>query len=166
LAAHGHRDGRASKARRDKGSPWCAPSGTACRGQSAPASARCERRSANPPAATLLTGQAVRELAPARTRLCLVCSLFGGAPCRSLHGRASSLGERPRPPATMRLRLFGATWPTASHPLGRRTSVRGPTTIDHHRRGFEKEPGVAAVCRGREHFVYVWKRSRLTVWLD
>ncbi|EJC71330.1 hypothetical protein Rleg5DRAFT_7184 [Rhizobium leguminosarum bv. viciae WSM1455] len=76
---HGHRDGRVGEARRDQACHKCAPSGTACRGQSVPGSARCERRSANPPAATLLTGQAVRELAPARTRLRLVCSLFGGA---------------------------------------------------------------------------------------
>lgn len=51
-----------------------------------PGSARSERRDANPPAAALLTGQAVRELAPARTRLCLVCSLFGGAPLPWAHG--------------------------------------------------------------------------------
>ncbi|WP_245460503.1 hypothetical protein [Rhizobium leguminosarum] len=44
-----------------------------------PDSARSERRCANPPAAALLTGQAVRELAPARERLRLVCSLFWSA---------------------------------------------------------------------------------------
>jgi len=37
--------------------------GAACRAQSVPGSAS-RRRDANPPAATLLTGQAVREWAP------------------------------------------------------------------------------------------------------
>lgn len=84
----GHWHGRAGEV---KGTGWC-PKLNSLPGAVGPGFRLFRRRFAKPPAAALLTGQAVRERAPAQERLRLVCSLFGGVPLSWQAWRRSTIG--------------------------------------------------------------------------